>query len=32
LRPYRAELTRLMQENSDNPDFNGVDLHAFLSD
>ncbi len=32
LRPYRAELTRLMQENSDNPDFNGVDLRAFFSD
>jgi hypothetical protein len=30
LRPYRAELTRLMQENNDNPDFNGVDLHAFF--
>lgn len=30
LRPYRAELTSLMRENSDNPDFRGVDLHAFL--
>lgn len=30
LRPYRADLTRLMQENRDNPDFNGIDLHAFL--
>jgi len=32
LRPYRADLTRLMQENSDNPDFNGIDLHEFFGD
>jgi hypothetical protein len=30
LRPYRAELTSLMRENSDNPDFRGIDLNAFL--
>jgi hypothetical protein len=32
LGPYREELTMVMQENSGNPDFNGIDLHPFFGD
>jgi hypothetical protein len=30
LRPYRAELDRLMKENDGDPDFSDIDLEAFL--